>query len=67
MLFVNTPLQPPLALAVPSQVVKAEFTAICVWQAEVVVFAGHVSTTGAGAATVKVAMQVVIRGAQVLV
>ena len=50
LLFVKTPLQPPLALTVPSQVAKAEFTAACVWHAAVVVFAGQVSTTGGGAA-----------------
>jgi hypothetical protein len=67
LLFVKTPLQPPLALAVASQVAKAEFTAACDWQAAAVVFVGHVSTTVGAAGTVKVAWQVVVSGAQVLV
>ena len=67
LLLVRTPLQPPLALAVASQVAKAAFTAACVWQAAVVVFVGQVSTTVGGVATVKVAWQVVVKGAQVLV
>jgi hypothetical protein len=66
LLFVRTPLQPPLALAVASQVAKAVFTAACVWQAAVVVLVGQVRTTG-DEATVKVAWQVVVRGAQLLV
>jgi hypothetical protein len=67
LLFVKTPLQPPLALAVASQAVKAEFTAACIWQAAAVVFVGQVSTTGGATDTVKVAWQVVVSGAQVLV
>ena len=67
LLFVNAPLQPPLALAVASQVAKAVFIAACVWQAAVVVFCGQVSATVGGAATVKVASQVVVNGAQELV
>jgi hypothetical protein len=67
LLFVKTPLQPPLAEAVANQVAKAEFTAACVWQAAAVVFVGQVSTTVGGAATVKVAVQVVVVGAQELV
>jgi hypothetical protein len=55
LLLVKTPLQPPLAEAVDNQVAKAVFTAVCVWQAAVVVFTGHVRTTGGIAATVKVA------------
>ena len=47
LLFVKTPLQPPVPLAVANQVAKAVFTAACVWQAVVVVFVGQVSTTGA--------------------
>ena len=66
LLFVKTPLQPPLAVAVANQVAKAVFTAACVWQAVVVVFTGQVSTTGEEA-TVKVAWQVVVNGAQLLV
>jgi hypothetical protein len=67
LLFVRTPLQPPLALAVASQVAKAVFIAACVWQAAAVVLVGQVSTTGGADATVKVAWQVVVVGAEVLV
>ncbi len=66
LLFVRTPLQPPLAEAVASHVAKAVLTAACVWQAAAVVFVGQVSTTGDDA-TVKVAWQVVVSGAQLLV
>jgi hypothetical protein len=55
LLFVKTPLQPPLALAVASQVAKAEFTAACVWHAETVVLVGQVSITGGVFDTVNVA------------
>jgi hypothetical protein len=58
LLLVKTPLQPPLAEAVASQVAKAEFTAACVWQAATVVLIGQVSTTVGGAATVNVACAV---------
>ena len=67
LLFVNTPLHPPLADAVASHAAKAVFTAACVRQTGVVVFTGQVNTTVAGAGTVNVAWQVVINGAQVLV
>ena len=67
LLFVKAPLQPPLALAVASQVAKAASTAACVWQAAAVVFVGQVSTTVGAAATVNVAWQVVVVGAQELV
>ena len=67
LLFVNAPLQPPLAEAVANQVAKAASTAACDWQAAAVVFVGQVSTTVGGAATVKVAWQVVVVGAQSLV
>ena len=67
LLFVKAPLQPPLPLAVASQVAKAVFTAACVWQTTVVVFTGQVSATVGGAVTVKVAWQVVVVGAQELV
>jgi hypothetical protein len=46
LLFVKTPLQPPVPLAVANQVAKAVFTAACVWQAAAVVFTGQVNTTG---------------------
>jgi hypothetical protein len=55
LLFVKTPLQPPMALAVANQVANAEFTAACVWQAAVVVFTGQVRTTVGAEGTVKVA------------
>ena len=66
LLFVNIPLQPPLAETVANQVEKAVFTAACVWQAATVVLVGQVRTTGA-ADTVKIAWQVVVVGAQELV
>ncbi|MBK9016251.1 MAG: hypothetical protein IPM82_20495 [Saprospiraceae bacterium] len=66
MLFVRTPLQPPLALAVASQVAKAVLTAACVWQAAVVVLVGQVSTTVGAVTTVNVAVQVETKGAQLL-
>ena len=55
MLFVKTPLQPPDALAVASQAVKAASTAACVWQAATVVLVGQVKVTVGAAGTVKVA------------
>jgi hypothetical protein len=58
LLFVKTPLQPPVPLAVASHVAKAVFTAACDWQAAAVVFVGQVSTTVGAAGTVKVAWQV---------
>jgi hypothetical protein len=67
LLLVKTPLQPPVADADASHVAKDAFTAACDWQAVVVVLAGQFSTTFCGAATVKVAWQVVVSGAQVLV
>jgi hypothetical protein len=67
LLFVKVPLQPPLPLAVASHVLKAAFTAACVWQAVVVVLTGQVSDTVGAVGTVKVAWQVVINGRQVLV
>jgi hypothetical protein len=67
LLFVRTPLQPPLAEAVASHAANAVLTAACVWQAAAVVLVGQVSTTVGGAATVKVAWQVVVVGAQLLV
>jgi hypothetical protein len=55
LLLVNTPLHPPVAVAVANHVAKAVFTDACVWQAAVVVFIGQVSTTVGAAATVNVA------------
>ena len=67
MLFVKTPLQPPVPDAVASHVLKAVFICACVKHADVVVFTGHVNTTDGGAGTVKVASQVVVIGAHKLV
>jgi hypothetical protein len=67
LLLVNAPLHPPVPLTVPSQVLKAAFTAACVWQDADVVFVGHDKTTVGGALTVNVAWQDVVRGAQLLV
>jgi hypothetical protein len=67
LLFVKTPLHPPLALAVANHALKAVFTCACVKQAEVLIFAGHVNDTIGGGGTVNVAWQVVVNGAQLLV
>jgi hypothetical protein len=55
LLFVKTPLHPPEAEAVASQVAKAAFTAACVWHAATEVFIGQLSTTMGTGGTVKVA------------
>jgi hypothetical protein len=55
LLFVNTPLQPPVPETVASQLAKAVFTAACVWQASTVLFTGQVSVAGGIEETVKVA------------
>jgi hypothetical protein len=60
-------LHPPLADAVANQALKAVFTWACVKQADVLVFTGQVNATSGGAGTVKVAWQVVVIGAHVLV
>ena len=67
MLFVKTPLHPPLALAVANHALKAVFTCACVKQDAVLVFTGQVNDTIGGPGTVNVAWQVVVNGAQVLV
>lgn len=67
LLFVKTPLQPPEADAVANHAVNAVFTCAWVRHGLIVVFTGQVSTTGGAAVTVKVAVQVVVNGAQVLV
>ena len=59
LLFVKTPLQPPLADTEANQVEKAVLIAAWDWQAAAVVFVGQISTTVGAAATVKVAWQVV--------
>jgi hypothetical protein len=55
LLFVKTPLQPPAALAVASQLAKAVLMAVCVRPTAVVVLIGQVNTTAGAAVTVKVA------------
>jgi hypothetical protein len=67
LLFVNTPLHPPLADAVANHALNAVFTCACVKQADVVTFAGQVNDTIGGDGTVNVAWQVVVNGAHVLV
>ena len=65
--LVNTPLQPPVAETVANQVENAAFTAACVWQAATVVLVGQIRLTVGAAGTVKVAVHVVVNGAQSLV
>ena len=67
LLLVKTPLQPPLADAEANQVENAALIAAWDWQAAAVVFVGQVRLTVGAAATVKVAWQVVVSGAQALV
>jgi hypothetical protein len=55
LLFVNTPLHPPLPDAVANHALKALFTCACVKQAAVAVFTGQVIDTTGGAGTVNVA------------
>jgi hypothetical protein len=64
--LVNMPPHPPLALAEFSQATNCALIAACVWQEATVVLIGQVSTTVGGAATVKVAVQVVVEGEQEL-
>jgi hypothetical protein len=54
LLFVNTPLHPPLPDAVANHALKAEFTCAWVKQAAVAVFTGQV-IDGPGLGTVNVA------------
>ena len=67
LLFVNTPLHPPLPDAVTNHALKALFTCACDKQAAVVLFTGQVIDTVGGPGTVNVAWQVVVNGAHVLV
>ena len=60
LLFVNTPLHPPVNVAVANQVLNAALTAACVWQAVVVVFTGQVSTTGGSTVQVNTCVQVAV-------
>jgi hypothetical protein len=55
LLFVRTPLQPPVAEAVESQALKAVLTAVWVWQETTVVLTGQFNITVGCAGTVKVA------------
>ena len=57
LLFDKTPLQPPVPLAVDSQVAKAAFTCACVCPKATVLFVGQVSTGAVGAGIVKVDVQ----------
>jgi hypothetical protein len=58
LLLLKTPLQPPVPLAVASQVAKAAFTCACVCPEATDVFVGQVSTGAVGAGIVKVDVQV---------
>ncbi len=60
-------LHPPCPLNVASQAAYWALIAACVWQEATVVGTGQIMVTGGGAATVKLAWQVVVNGAQVLV
>jgi hypothetical protein len=67
LLFVNTPLHPPLPDAVANHALNALFT--CAWDkhADVVVLTGQVNDTVGGPGTVNVPWQVVVNGAHELV
>jgi hypothetical protein len=67
LLLLLDPLHPPLELAVASHAVNSAFTCSCVWQDATVVFCGQTNDTAGGAVTVKLALQVVVVGAQLLV
>ena len=67
LLLVSEPPQPPLAVTVASHVANLALMAACVWPKASVWFVGQVSDTVGAAGTVKVAWQVVVVGAQVLV
>ena len=67
MLLVSTPLQPPLPVAVANHVANLALMAACVCPKASNWLVGQVSTTVGAAATEKVAIQVVVNGAQVLV
>lgn len=58
MLLLKTPLQPPVPLAVVSQVAKAALTCACVCPNATVWFVGQVSTGAVGAGIVNVEVQV---------
>lgn len=61
LLLVKTALQPPVKLAVASQLAKAALTAAWVWQAGVVVFTGIVRAVPWGTVQVNVLVQVLVR------
>jgi hypothetical protein len=67
LLLLRAPLHPPLELAVASHAVNSALTADCVWQDATVVFCGQTNDTAGGPVTVKLALQVVVVGAQLLV
>ena len=58
LLLLKVALQPPLVLAVASQVANSVFTEVCVWQDATVVVAGPVKLTRGAAGTVKVSVLV---------
>jgi hypothetical protein len=66
-LLVRIPLHPPLELAVASHAVNSALTAAWVWQDATVVLLGQTNDTVGAAVTVKLALQVVVVGAQLLV
>ena len=61
------PLQPPLKLSVLTQFCRAMLSCERVWQIGLMRGLGQVNCGGGAAVTVKVAWQVVVNGAQVLV
>lgn len=67
LLLVKTALQPPLKLVKPSHAAYFASICACVWQAASTVVAGQFNTITGASATVKVAEQVLVSGAQVLV
>jgi hypothetical protein len=58
LLFVSTPLQPPVKVAVASQALNASVTCACVWHAAVDVLVGHVNVTGGSTVQVNTCAQV---------
>jgi len=65
--LLNPPLHPPLACAVASHAAKAASTAAWDWLAGIVVLCGQTNDTAGGGDTVKLALHVVVVGAQLLV
>jgi hypothetical protein len=67
LLFEKLPGQPPVTKPDANHVAYSASMAACVWQAAVVWSIGQKIVIGGDAVTVKVAVQVVVKGAQVLV